>query len=83
MIRGWALTTSTGWLWTLSGRPALPKASVSWMGPDPARWKREDYDRLNQHPVKAIRGVPNMIMDLMLPSMLASPDHDIGDLIAI
>ncbi|REJ20043.1 MAG: alpha/beta hydrolase [Paenibacillaceae bacterium] len=53
------------------------------MGPDPARWKREDYDRLNQHLVRAIRGVPNMIMDLMLPSMLASPDHTIGDLVAI
>jgi pimeloyl-ACP methyl ester carboxylesterase len=53
------------------------------MGPDPSRWRRDDYDRLNQLIVKAIRGVPNMIMDLMLPSMLASPDHSIGDLIAI
>jgi pimeloyl-ACP methyl ester carboxylesterase len=53
------------------------------MGPDPSRWRREDYDRLNQIIVKAIRNVPNMIMDLMLPSMLASPDHTLGDLVAI
>jgi len=53
------------------------------MGPDPSRWRRSDYDRLNQLIVKAIRDVPNMIMDLMLPSMLASPDHTIRDLIAI
>jgi pimeloyl-ACP methyl ester carboxylesterase len=53
------------------------------MGPDPSRWLREDYDRLNPFLVKAIRNVPNMIMDLMLPSMLASPDHTIRDLIAI
>lgn len=53
------------------------------MGPDPSRWSRKDYNQLNQFLVKTIRAVPNMIMDLMLPSMLSSPDHTIGELIDV
>ncbi len=33
--------------------------------------------------VKAIRDVPNMIMDLFLPSMLSSPEHKMSDIIDI
>ncbi|AJY73550.1 alpha/beta fold hydrolase [Paenibacillus beijingensis] len=53
------------------------------MGPDRSNWNRKDFDQLNQFLVKSIRTVPNMIMDLMLPSMLSSPDHTMRDLIEI
>ncbi|MGG3571421.1 alpha/beta hydrolase [Bacillus gobiensis] len=53
------------------------------MGPDQSLWSRKDYDKRNQYLVKAIKDVPNMIMDLILPSMISSPDHKIHDLIDI
>ncbi len=53
------------------------------IGPDPTQWTLKDYDKRNQIIVKAIRNCPNMIMDLMLPSMLASPIHRLSDLIDI
>ncbi|MCQ6563809.1 alpha/beta fold hydrolase [Paenibacillus mendelii] len=54
---------------------------VEKMGPDPTRWSREDFERRNQYLVKVINDVPNMIMDLILPSMLSSPEHKFSDLI--
>ncbi len=56
---------------------------VEKMGPDPTRWSRKDFEQRNQFIVKAIRDVPNMIMDLILPSMLSSPEHKLSDLIDI
>ncbi len=53
------------------------------IGPDPAKWTLKEYDKRNQIVVKAIRHVPNMIMDLMLPSMLSSPLHRLRDLVDI
>ncbi|WP_433943806.1 alpha/beta fold hydrolase [Paenibacillus sp. SN-8-1] len=53
------------------------------MGPDSSRWSRHDFDQLSRILVKATTTVPNMIMDLILPSMLSSPDHTMGDLIDI
>jgi pimeloyl-ACP methyl ester carboxylesterase len=53
------------------------------MGPDPSVWKREDFEKMNQYLVKSIKNVPNMIMDLMLPSMLSSPEHNFRDIIHI
>ena len=53
------------------------------MGPDQSKWKRKDFDKRNQYIVKAVKNVPNMIMDLMLPSMLSSPEHKMSDLIDI
>ncbi|NGM84304.1 alpha/beta hydrolase [Paenibacillus sp. 7124] len=56
---------------------------VEKMGPDPTRWSRKDFELRNQYLVKVINDVPNMIMDLMLPSMLSSPEHKFSDLIHI
>ncbi|MGG0187868.1 alpha/beta fold hydrolase [Bacillus rhizoplanae] len=53
------------------------------IGPDPSRWSRKDFDQRNQWTVKAITTVPNMIMDIILPSMLSSPDHRIREIIDI
>jgi pimeloyl-ACP methyl ester carboxylesterase len=53
------------------------------IGPDPSRWSQADFDQKNRWMVKVNTPVPNMIMDLMLPSMLSSPDHKLRDLIDI
>ncbi len=50
------------------------------MGKDSRNWRREDFDKLNQHLVKSIDQVPNMIMDLILPSLISSPDYSIRDI---
>ena len=52
-------------------------------GAGPTRWSRKDFDLRNQYLVKVINDVPNMIMDLILPSMFASPEHKFSDLIDI
>jgi pimeloyl-ACP methyl ester carboxylesterase len=54
---------------------------VEKMGPDPTRWSRKDFELRNQYLVKVINDAPNMIMDLILPSMLSSPEHKFSDLI--
>lgn len=54
---------------------------VEKMGPDPRLWSRKDFELRNQYLVKVIKDVPNMIMDLILPSMLSSPEHKFSDLI--
>ncbi|MCC3375770.1 alpha/beta fold hydrolase [Cohnella sp. REN36] len=57
---------------------------VERMGPDPAKWSRKDFEEKNRHIVRSKNHtVPNMIMDLMLPSMLSSPDHKYRDLLDI
>src|SRR5699024_3956320 len=53
------------------------------MGKDPRYWNREDFDKLNQHLVHSIEQVPNMIMDLMHPSMISSPEHTIKEIFDI
>lgn len=44
---------------------------------------RKDVDKRNRILVKAIRDVPNMITDLILPSMISSPEHKIRDIMDI
>jgi pimeloyl-ACP methyl ester carboxylesterase len=56
---------------------------VEKMGPLPSAWSRKDFDKRNRFIVKAIKDVPNMITDLILPAMLSSPDHKMRDLIDI
>ncbi|MEH6938302.1 alpha/beta hydrolase [Bacillus sp. JJ664] len=53
------------------------------IGPDHTKWTMKEYDKRNQILVKTIKNVPNMIMDLMLPAMLSSPQHSIIDIIDI
>jgi pimeloyl-ACP methyl ester carboxylesterase len=50
------------------------------MGPNPKYWNQKDYDKRNQHVVKAVKNVPNMITDLILPAMLSSPMHTFRDI---
>ncbi|MBB6730155.1 alpha/beta fold hydrolase [Cohnella zeiphila] len=52
------------------------------IGPDPSRWSLEDFDRKNRWMVKVVTPAPNMIMDLVLPSMLASPNHTFRDILS-
>lgn len=42
-----------------------------------------EFTQLNRWTIKANPTVPNMIMDIILPAMLASPDHTIGDIMDI
>ncbi|WNQ10685.1 alpha/beta hydrolase [Paenibacillus aurantius] len=51
------------------------------IGPDPSLWSLEEFDRKNRWMVKVITPAPNMIMDLILPSMLASPIHSFRDIL--
>jgi pimeloyl-ACP methyl ester carboxylesterase len=53
------------------------------IGSDPANYTRPDFAKLNQYIVKSIRGVPNMITDLILPAMLSSPEHRLKDIFDI
>jgi pimeloyl-ACP methyl ester carboxylesterase len=53
------------------------------MGADQSQWSRMDFDKRNRILVKAINDVPNMITDLILPSMLSSPEHKIHDMMYI
>jgi len=53
------------------------------MGSDQSQWSRKDFDKKNRLIVKAIKDVPNMITDLIIPSMLSSPEHKIHDMIDI
>ncbi|MFF2448302.1 alpha/beta fold hydrolase [Neobacillus sp. NPDC058068] len=53
------------------------------MGADQSQWSRKDFDKRNRILVKAINDVPNMITDLILPSMLSSPEHKIRDMMDI
>ncbi|GHO51843.1 alpha/beta fold hydrolase [Ktedonobacter robiniae] len=43
----------------------------------------KEFTALHQWTIKANPTIPNMIMDIMLPAMLTSPDHTLGDLIDI
>ena len=42
-----------------------------------------EFTRLHQWTIKANSTIPNMILDIMLPAMLTSPDHTLGDLMDI
>jgi len=60
------------------GVPLLEK-----MEADRPQISRKDYDKRNRILVKAIKDVPNMITDLILPSMISSPEHKLRDVIDI
>ncbi|WP_274654632.1 alpha/beta fold hydrolase [Paenibacillus humicola] len=53
------------------------------MGPDPSRWALPDFDKRNRFMVKIPQHVPNFVMDLVLPALLASPDHSFRDIIDV
>jgi pimeloyl-ACP methyl ester carboxylesterase len=53
------------------------------IGGDPTRWTLATFQQRNRLLVQSIRSVPNMITDIILPAMLASPEHDFRDLIDI
>ncbi|SHE89754.1 Pimeloyl-ACP methyl ester carboxylesterase [Seinonella peptonophila] len=51
------------------------------LGSNKKDWNQQDYDAFNKQLVKTIKDVPNMITDLILPSMLSSPKHTLRDII--
>jgi len=53
------------------------------MGANRSQISRKDVDKRNRILVKAIRDVPNMITDIILPSMISSPEHKIRDIMDI
>ncbi|MEH7515625.1 alpha/beta hydrolase [Gottfriedia acidiceleris] len=53
------------------------------LGPDQSKWTQKEFDKRNQILVKSTKNVPNMVMDLILPSMLSSPQHNVSDLLDI
>jgi pimeloyl-ACP methyl ester carboxylesterase len=53
------------------------------MEADRSQISRKDVDKRNRILVKAIRDVPNMITDLILPSMISSPEHKLRDIMDI
>jgi pimeloyl-ACP methyl ester carboxylesterase len=55
-------------------------AFIKKMGPNPMNWTKKDSDKRVQILIKAVKNVPNMIMDLILPAMLSSSMHTFGDI---
>jgi pimeloyl-ACP methyl ester carboxylesterase len=53
------------------------------MEADRSQISRKDVDKRNRILVKAIIDVPNMITDLILPSMISSPEHKLRDIMDI
>jgi pimeloyl-ACP methyl ester carboxylesterase len=55
--------------------------ALAGLGPDPATWSRAAFDRRNRLLVRASPGTPNMVTQLLLPSLLTSPEHSLGDVL--
>lgn len=54
---------------------------VERMGVDASTWSRKDFDRRNRFVVETNKTVPNMIHDLLMPSMLSSPVHALSEVL--
>lgn len=52
-------------------------------GPDPRRWTPSQAEDVSKRAIKATRGVPDMIYDLMLPALMYDPTLSMSDLRAI
>jgi pimeloyl-ACP methyl ester carboxylesterase len=48
-----------------------------------AHMTSKEFSQLHQWTIKANPSIPNMITDIMLPAMLTSPDHTLGDMMDI
>ena len=57
--------------------------AVEKIGPDYTHWTHKEFNQKNQWTIKANSTVPDMIMDIIFPAMLTSPDHTFGDMIDI
>lgn len=71
------------WLQKYGNRKGVE--AVKAIGPDYGHWTKKQFDEMSQWTIKANPTIPNMIMDVLLPSMLSSPSHsfrDLRDLIA-
>lgn len=66
------------WLHHTGNTKAARKIAA--IGTDPATWTAEQADVLARWAVKANPTVPNMITDVVLPALLSSPEHTLGDL---
>jgi len=57
--------------------------AVEKLGARKGHLTRREFTQLHQWTIKANSTIPNMILDIMLPAMLTSPDHTLGDLMDI
>jgi pimeloyl-ACP methyl ester carboxylesterase len=62
-----------------SGNTRAARA-IEAIGTDPDAWTADQTDLLARWAVKANPTVPNMITDVVLPALIGSPEHTLGDL---
>lgn len=55
--------------------------AVEELGARKGKLTTKEFTALHQWTIKANPAIPNMIMDIIFPAMLTSPDHTLGDLI--
>lgn len=58
-------------------------ADLDVLGSDPRRWTPSQTEDVSKRAVKATRGVPDMVYDLMLPALMYDPTLSMSDIRAI
>lgn len=53
------------------------------IGPDPSDWSPREAELVSKLAISASTGAPDMILDLMLPALMYSPDYTMSDIRAI
>jgi pimeloyl-ACP methyl ester carboxylesterase len=68
------------WLGAAGKRKAVAAVEELWSAYP--RWTARDFKQFNQWLLKAsaARGLPNFVLDLIVPAMLSSPNHTLSDL---
>jgi len=66
--------------WLLASGNTRGVKAVEKLGTKKGHLTPKEFTKLNQWTIKANPTIPNMIQDIMLPAMLNSPDHTLGDL---
>lgn len=64
----------------VTGRAREAKA-LERLGADSTKWSFADWNRRNRIITQVAHGVPHMINDVLLPSLLSSPNHSMRDLL--
>jgi pimeloyl-ACP methyl ester carboxylesterase len=58
-------------------------ATLDAIGPDVATWTPEQAETVSKLAISASTGAPDMVLDLMLPALMYSPDYSMADIRAI
>ncbi|HEV2238311.1 MAG TPA: alpha/beta hydrolase [Ktedonobacterales bacterium] len=66
--------------WLRAAGNAKGVKAVQRLGPRLAHLTPKEWTELHQWTIKANPRIPNMITDVLLPAMLTSPEHTLGDL---